>query len=102
MFTIPYRAENHVPEPKHQDVVYHLLPKVMVDAKDLLLSPVRFQCALQCSRTFKISTKRLLNLYDMRLKVQPSDLLRLECFESETDKNPRLCIVRVTELPQLP
>lgn len=57
-----------IAKPQDQDVLHHLLPKVVVYPEDLFLSPIRLQSFLQFPRGAKIFSERLLDLYD-RIRV---------------------------------
>ena len=43
---VPDRSEHLIAKSKHQKVVDYLLPKVVINAKDFVLSPVRVQASL--------------------------------------------------------
>jgi hypothetical protein len=59
---VPVGAEELVAKSKDQDVLDHLLTKVVVNTEDLLLLPVRLQSVLEFSGAAKVLTERLLDL----------------------------------------
>ena len=62
MVAVPVGAEELVAKSKDQDVLDHLLTKVVVNTEDLLLLPVRLQSVLEFSGAAKVLTERLLDL----------------------------------------
>jgi hypothetical protein len=60
---VPVGAEEFVAKSEDQDVLDHLLTKVVVNTEDLLLLPVGLQGMLKLSGAAKILTERLLNLF---------------------------------------
>jgi hypothetical protein len=61
--TVPVGAEELVAKSEDQDVLDHLLTKVVVDTEDLLLLPVGLQGVLKLSGAAKVLAEGLLNLY---------------------------------------
>ena len=59
---VPVGAEELVAKSKDQDVLDHLLTKVVVNTEDLLFLPVRLQSVLEFSGASKVLTERLLDL----------------------------------------
>jgi hypothetical protein len=59
---VPGCAKELVTEPEDEDVLDHLLTKVVVNTEELVLGPVRRKRLLELSGALKILTERLLNL----------------------------------------
>jgi hypothetical protein len=60
---VPGCAEEFVTEPENEDVLDHLLTKVVVNAVQLILVPVGGKRALKLSGAGKIFAKGLLDLF---------------------------------------
>lgn len=80
MVTVPCGVEELVSEPQDEDVLDHLLTKVVIDTEDLLLLPVGVQSLLKVAGALQILAERLLNLlgckYDT-LAPEPRHLPKL-------------------------
>jgi hypothetical protein len=61
--TVPGSIEELVAEAHNQDVLDHLLAKVMIDTEDLLLLPVRLESLLEVAGALKVLSERLLDLF---------------------------------------
>lgn len=59
---VPGSAKELVTESQNENVLDHLLSKVVVDTEDLLLLPVGLQGLLQLSRALEVLSEGLLNL----------------------------------------
>ena len=62
MVPVPGSAEELVTESEDQDVLDHLLSKVVVNTEKLVLGPVRGKCALELAGALKVLAEGLLNL----------------------------------------
>jgi hypothetical protein len=62
MVSVPGSAEERVTKSKDEDVLDHLLTKVMVNSEQLLLVPVRLEGLLKLTGAGKILSERLLDL----------------------------------------
>jgi hypothetical protein len=60
--TVPCSVKELVAESQNEDVLDHLLTKIVVNTEYLLLLPVGFQSLLQITRALEILAERLLNL----------------------------------------
>ncbi|KAI6760174.1 hypothetical protein HG531_013375 [Fusarium graminearum] len=60
--SVPRSAEERVTKSKDQDVLDHLLTKVMVNSEQLLLVPIRLEGLLKLTGAGKILAERLLDL----------------------------------------
>jgi hypothetical protein len=60
---VPSCAEELVTEPEDEDVLDHLLTKVMINAVKLILVPVGSKRTLELSGAREIFAKRLLDLF---------------------------------------
>lgn len=63
VLTVPSGVEEFVAEAHDKDVLDHLLTQIVVNSEDLLFLPVRFKGFLEVTRTLKVFTEGLLNLY---------------------------------------
>jgi hypothetical protein len=59
---VPCCAEKFVSEPEDQDVLDHLLTKVVVNTEKLVLRPVGRECLLELAGALEVLSERLLNL----------------------------------------
>jgi hypothetical protein len=62
VISVPGGPKELITKPQNQNVLDHLLSKVMINTENLLLAPVGLQSLLQLSRASKILTEWLLNL----------------------------------------
>ena len=62
MVSVPGGAEELVTESEDQDVLDHLLSKVVVNTEELILRPVRGKCALELAGALKVLAEGLLDL----------------------------------------
>lgn len=62
MVAVPCSVEELVAESEDEDVLDHLLTKIVVDTEDLFLLPVGGQGLLKIARARKILTEWLLDL----------------------------------------
>lgn len=63
MVSVPGGAKELVTESQYQDVLDHLLAQVMINAEHLVLGPVGCEGALEFSRTAKVFSEGLLDLF---------------------------------------
>lgn len=59
---VPSRAKELVAKSEDENVLHHLLSKVVVDTEDLVFSPVGCERPLELSRTSEIFAERFLDL----------------------------------------
>jgi hypothetical protein len=71
---VPRRTEELVAEPENENVLDHLLAQVVVNAEQLVLSPVRRKRTLELSGAGKVLAKRLLDLLVDGQRYGPSML----------------------------
>lgn len=62
VMAVPCCVEKFVAEPQDQDVLDHLLTKVVVDPEDLFLLPIGVQGLLKVPRALEIFSERLFDL----------------------------------------
>ncbi len=68
---VPRRPEERVAKPEYQDVLDHLLAKIVVDPEQLVLPPVRLQGLLQLPRAGEIFAEGLLDLARQQAQISP-------------------------------
>ena len=66
MVAVPGGSEELVAESKDEDVLDHLLSKVVINTEDLLFLPVWCESLLKLARAAKVLAEWLLNLYFTR------------------------------------
>jgi hypothetical protein len=64
VMSAPVGAKELVSESEDEQVLDHLLTKVVVDTVDFFLFPIWLERSLKLSRAFKVFAKGLLNLYE--------------------------------------
>jgi hypothetical protein len=74
---VPGSAEERVTEAKDQDVLHHLLAKIVVNSEQLLFVPVGLKRLLQLARAGKILSKRLLDNDTSNAVLGIADLLEV-------------------------
>ena len=59
---VPDSPEYLVSKSKHKQIIDHFFPKIVINAKYLILSPIGVQCPLKFSRAFEVVAKGFLDL----------------------------------------
>jgi hypothetical protein len=62
--TVPGSIEELVAKAHNQNVLNHLLAKVVIDTEDLLLLPVGLESLLEVAGALKVLSERLLDLFN--------------------------------------
>lgn len=64
MVTVPGGVEELIAKAHNEDVLDHLLTKVVVDTEDLLFLPVGLESLLEVARTLQVLAEGLLDLLE--------------------------------------
>lgn len=59
---IPNRPKDLIAKPQYKKVVHNLLSQIMIDAENLIFSPIRIEGFLELARTFEVVAEWFLNL----------------------------------------
>lgn len=68
--TIPGGSQERVTKSENQDVLDHLLAKVVIDSEKFLLVPIRLERLLQLTRASKVLAERLLDLCGLSISCK--------------------------------
>ena len=87
MVTVPCGVEELVSKPQDEDVLDHLLTKVVIDTEDLFLLPVGVQSFLKVAGALQILSERLLNLLGWKNDTLAPESRHLQTLGTATYNN---------------